>query len=162
MKLPQSFTEELGRAGWQVVGDDITRDEAATRLRAFALKRENRAFLADIVQGWMRLRVDSWVKSCLGNLTAEEIAATTGTLPLPCLDLPALLETGPGRFVHQNSIVRADLRAAVVQAETKEGNASRHAARVRSLAARALPLMTDDTITLAAIAGQLREPVHAL
>jgi hypothetical protein len=158
MKQPAWFTAELADAGRQVVAEAITRDAAAGRLADLAFKRENRPFLRHIVHTWMLAKVRTWVDNYLGSLTAEEIRAATGALPLPCMDLPALLEVSPGRFVHQGALTRDDLRAAVVQAETKASNATGYAEKVRRLAAAALPLMADDMTTLAEVASRLRIP----
>jgi hypothetical protein len=158
VKQPAWFTAELARTGRQVVAEDITRDAAAARLADLAFKQEHRPFLRNVIHAWMLAKVRAWVDSYLGSMTAEEIQATTGALPLPCLDLPALLEVRPGRFVHQGVLTREDLKAAVVQAETKASNAEGYAEKVRRLAAAALPLMADDTTTLAEVASRLRIP----
>ena len=159
MNVPGWFSTEIGRLGRQVIAEDISRQDAATQLEDIAFKRENRIFLHDIVHTWMLARLGNWIKDYLASLSIEEIEAATGALPLPFPDLPALLEVRPGRFVHQNAVTRPDLKAAVIQADTKASNAAGFAEKVRRLAEAALPLMTDDTITLAAIAHQLRAPV---
>ena len=159
MNVPGWFNAELGRLGRQVLAEDISRQDAATELEDLAFKRENRLFLHGLVHAWMRGRVDGWIKTYLASLTAEEAEAATGALPLPYPELPALLEVRPCVFIHQNAITRAHIKAAIVQAETKATNAAGHAEKVRRLAEIALPLLIDDSMTLASIAHILRAPV---
>jgi hypothetical protein len=155
VKQPAWFTAELGDTGRRVVAQVITRDAAAAHLAELAFRRENRPFLQSIVHTWMLAKVRAWADSYLGSMTADQIKAATGALPLPCMDLPALLEVRPGRFVHQGALTREDLKAAVVQAETKASNATGYAEKVKRLAAAAIPLMANDETTLAEVAPRL-------
>jgi len=101
-------------------------------------------------------RVRKWIDKYLGSLTADQVRTATGQEPLPFMKLPALLEVYPGRFVHQNSSTRADLKRAVIQSATKAANAGRYSDRVRLLAETAIPLMPDEVTTLADIAPRLK------
>lgn len=156
MKLPREITDEIERLGRQVVAEKLGKGQAADRLAKLALRRVHRPIVNEIVRAAMASRLQKWISAYLIGLSAAEIEALNGQMPLPYPDLPPLLEVRPGRFVRQGAATRVDLRAALVQAETKESNAAGFAAKIRRLTEAALPLMPDDSVTLADIADRLR------
>lgn len=161
MKLPHEFAAEIERLGKLVIAEDISRDEAAQALAESTYKAANRPLLEGIVFAFWRNRVNGWITGYLKSLTDDEREQATGQRALFSW-LPSLVEIAPGRFVHQNAMTASDIRKAVVQAQTKSDNARGFAERIQRLAAAALPLMSNEAMTLSDVAEQveaeLRQP----
>lgn len=161
MKLPAEFTTELELLGKKIIAEDLTRDEGAQELVDKTFRKAHRHLLESIIFAFWRGKLNKWIKDYISLLTADEQEQATGIKPL--FDwLPNLIETAPGRFVHQNAMTASDLRKAVIQATTKADNARGFAVRIQRLADAALPLMNDEATTVADVAEQIENRLAAV
>lgn len=110
--------------------------------------------------GLVRRLADSFVRAEYDRWTRRQEAAASlldgdGQLVMVFPDVPAHLEVAPGRFAHQSVMTGPDWDAALRQAETKASNANGFADTVRRAYDRVRPLLTEDTLTTAQVAGLL-------
>lgn len=156
MRIPTWLATELDTLGRQVLGGDISRDEAAELIAdQIAARDENLAHR--VIGGFARREIRSWVKSQLrGYYAAQDGEDETGGRQLELFPaLPRLLETSPGRFAHINAMTGADWDAALRQAEVKADNAGAYAKGIRRAYEQVRPLLDDGPLTTEQVAPQL-------
>lgn len=156
MRIPSWLRTELDTLGRQVLGGDISRDEAAGLLSDLIADRDEK-LAHEVLKVFSRRQLRDWVKSQLrGYYAAEENEAETGARQLELFPaLPRLLETSPGRFAHINSMTGADWDAAMRQADVKADNAGSYAKAIRRAYEEVRPLLDDDSLTTADVAPRL-------
>jgi len=156
MRIPAWLRAEEETLGRQVLNGDLEREEAAELLHDAIFDRDE-PLNHDVVRGFTRKRMTKWVNSQVGGFYADdEQEEETGNRQMELFSwLPRVLETSPGRFAHINSMTKRDWDAAKRQAEVKEGNASNYAKAIRRAYDQVVPLLTEEWMTTADIAGQV-------
>ena len=156
MRIPAWLRAEEETLGRQVLNGDLEREEAAELLHDAVFDRDD-PLNHDVVRGFTRKRMAKWINSQVGGFYAEaELEEETGFHQAKLFGwLPRVLEISPNRFAHINSMTRHDWDAAKRQAEVKEGNASNFAKAIRRAYELVVPLLTDDQMTTAEVAGQI-------
>jgi hypothetical protein len=157
MRTPIWLRSELETLGRQVLGGDISRNDAADLL-ANAITSRDGDLAHQVLASYGRKEIRDWVKSQLRDYyAADEQAADTGDRQLELFPhLPRLLETSPGRFSHINSMTGPDWDAALRQAEVKADNAGAYAKGIRKAYDEVRHLLDDEgKRTTLAVAPQL-------
>lgn len=156
MRVPQWLRAELETLGSQVLGGDITRDDAA-RLIADQILSRDPGLARQILANFGGKQLREWVKSQLNDYyAAGEGGGEPGDQLELFVGLPRLLETSPGRFAHISSMTGPDWDSALRQAEVKAGNAGDYAKSIRRAYEQVRPLLSDDdSLTTADVADRL-------
>ncbi len=153
MKLPAWLENELEEVGRKVLSGE-TAHKAAAGILADQIAGDER-FTHAVAAAFARTQLRGWIRS---HGHGWQLADGTGD-PGAQLELftwlPPFLETSPGRFARVDTMTGEDWDAALRQAEVKAGNAQNYAQVIRRAHDRVRPLLTDDTMTTADVAGQL-------
>ena len=156
VRIPAWMRTEEETLGKQVLNGDLEREEAAELLHDAIFDRDE-YLNHDVVRGFTRKRMTKWINSQVGGFYTEgEREEETGYRQPELFEwLPRVLEISPNRFAHINSMTKNDWDAARRQAEVKERNASNYAKAIRRAYEQVVPLLTDDYMTTADVAGQI-------
>jgi hypothetical protein len=157
-RIPAWLRTEEEALGRLVLNGDLEREEAAELLHDAIFDRDEN-LNHNVVRDFGRKRMKKWIDSKVNDFyTEDESEEETGGRQGELFSwLPRTLETSPGRFAHINSMTKRDWDAAKRQAEVKEGNASTFAKAIRRAYDQVVPLLTDDFMTTADVAGQIGE-----
>lgn len=129
MKVPRSIAAEIERVARLILAGELSYEEGIDALEPFLDKEENRLFLQDVKRRFLRNQIKKWITSQLSTVAEDD---ENGQQPLPFPDLPPHIEIAPGLFKHQNVMNEIrDWDAALLQAETKAGNAAGYLERIR-------------------------------
>lgn len=154
MKLPGWLHAELDLIGHQVLDGETKRADAAAIL-ADAIFERDRSLARTVTAEFVRKQLRGWIRSHGGTFIPTSDDDEGGAQFELFTWLPAILETSPGRFARVGTMTGEDWDAALRQAEVKAGNAASHADGIRRAYDRVRPLLTEDAMTTADVAGQL-------
>ncbi len=145
---PSTFRQRRAALGAEVLAGTMTEATAVRKLTATGLRE--RTFVRSVMAEYATRSMQAWLKR------HRELSTVPSEPSLfPELDLPRQLEISPGRFKPVADMTARDWDAAVVQAETKERNASGHAEMVRAARRQVHHLLlVDDELTTAQVLGR--------
>jgi len=143
-----AFREQVHKHGAKVIAGDMDRVVVADVLERWIFR--NAVPLAhSIIRDWVRSRLDDWLRARLREQANSKLHPPAEEALFDLLDdMPERIEVGIGRFIDRLEATRPQIRSWQRLAHVKRANIIGYCEKVDRVAARLLPMLTDDQTTV--------------